>query len=577
MDSILTSLHFLYPYWLLLIPLLLLFFFVRQWIVLRRKKSLALQWDHFIDPQLQPYVLTGGAHNTDKPVVSHLSQWLWSIAALLAVIALAGPSLYKKQQPAYQLQQGLVIALDLSASMQVEDMKPNRLQRAKFKLIDLVQQRQEGQTGLVVFAAEAFSVSPLTTESTTLTAQIEQLTPDIMPAQGSRVDRAIEQAIQLLQQAGHATGDILLLTDGVANQKKAERAAKKAQAKHYTVSVIAFGTTIGGMIPRVDGGVIQDDQGERVISRLEPLSLEKIAEMGGGLYSEARVDNEDLELLMTYYKNNNALSVDNNSQQSLSTHVNEGIWLILPLIPLFLLVFRKGYLVLLLVIVSSQPQPVYAFEWAVWWQNDNQRAQQLFEQGSFAAAKQQFTDQHWQALSAYYQGDHQQAQQLFQTLDTAEAWYNQGTLLAKRGQFKEAVSALEIALQKQPEHQDAHYNLKLIQDHLLAQTVAAFDKQPTSRGDNVANKNKDNKQQKNQSRESEQQKNADNDQAQQQAQQLDKPKPSSATITPQQQQEQDDFSQQWLRSIPDDPSGLWRRKFKYQYQQRSQVEEKQRW
>ncbi len=560
------NIHFLYPYWLLLIPIWLLFLLLLFILQQRRKHQLAQHWDQFIDPQLQPYVLS----NKENHSIAGRGRWLWSVAIGLAIVALAGPSLHKKQQPAYQLEQGLVIALDLSTSMLSEDNKPSRMQRAKFKLIDLVHQRKEGQTGLVVFAAEAFSVSPLTTEMTTLTAQVEHLTPAAMPAQGSRVDRAIEQSIQLLKQAGLRTGHILLLTDGAANQEKAEAAAKKAQAAYYTVSIIAFGTTQGSLIPLSDGGVVKNRQGGQVISRLDPLSLKKIAQAGGGLYSEARTDNKDLKRLMDYYKKNSLLAYDKNktSKQRLYTSINDGIWLLLPLIPLFLLLFRQGYLLsLLLLVFIAQPQAVYAFEWGNLWLNNDQRAKRLFEQKDFAAAEKQFNNQHWQAVSAYQQDDYQRAQQLLKKADTAEDWYNKGTIFAKMGKLHEAVSALQLALKRQPSHEDARYNLKIIQDHLLTKRIALFDKENPQFAKKAAKNKEENKQQhtqEGQKKVTEQEK---------EKQQLSKQKSTDPTS----QQEQERFKQQWLRSIPDDPSGLWRRKFKQQYQQRGANDEEEHW
>jgi Ca-activated chloride channel family protein len=240
---------------------------------------------------------------------------------------------------------------------------------------------------------------------------------------------------------------------------------------------------------------------------------------------------------------------------------------LLPLIPLFLLLFRRGYLLaLLLLVFMGQPQPVYAFEWADLWLNDNQRAKQLFERKDFSAAEMRFTNSDWQAISAYQQGDYQRAQQLLGESDTGEDWYNKGTVFAKMGQLKEAVSALQLALKKQPNHEDAKYNLKIIQDHLLMQIVASFTEEKRQSTKKTANNKQENKQHENEG----QKKAIVQEKGKQQSS-----KQKSADVTNQQEQER--FKQQWLRSIPDDPSGLWRRKFKQQYQQRVANEESERW
>jgi Ca-activated chloride channel family protein len=271
---------------------------------------------------------------------------------------------------------------------------------------------------------------------------------------------------------------------------------------------------------------------------------------------------------MVHYKKNSLLAYDKNNKQQLYTSINDGIWLLLPLIPLFLLLFRQGYLLsLLLLVFITQPQAVYAFEWANLWLNDDQHAKRLFEQKDFSAAEQQFNSQHWQAISAYQQGDYQRAQRLLEKADTAEDWYNKGTIFAKMGKLHKAVSALQLALKKQPNHQDARYNLKIIQDHLLTQTVASFDKENPQLTKTAAKNKQESKQQHTQ-------------EGQKKATEQEKEKWQLSTqkpIDPTSQQEQERFKQQWLRSIPDDPSGLWRRKFKQQYQQRGKNDEEEHW
>ena len=199
-----AAFHFLYPqaFWLLLLLVPLWF-----WILRRRQQQSG--WQELIDPALAPFVLTGRERRQ-----SLFSLLVFSAIALLSILAMAGPAWEKKEVPVFRQQQALVIALDLSASMYAQDLSPNRLEQARFKVMDILQTRKGEQTGLVVFAGDAFPVSPLTDDIKTIEAQMKNLTPDIMPVQGGALGLAIERSMELLRQAGAKSGNILLITDG---------------------------------------------------------------------------------------------------------------------------------------------------------------------------------------------------------------------------------------------------------------------------------------------------------------------------------------------------------------------------
>ena len=174
--------HFIRPYWLfLLIPLLLIVIFFLQ---NRLSKS---NWEKICDPKLLPHLLI-----EKEGKQKHIPIYLLAIGGLLAIFALAGPTWERLPQPAFRDQSALVIALDLSRSMDANDIKPSRLIRARYKIADILKQRQEGQTALIVYAGEAFPVTPLTDDIDTITAQLSVLDTTIMPAQGSHADLAIK-------------------------------------------------------------------------------------------------------------------------------------------------------------------------------------------------------------------------------------------------------------------------------------------------------------------------------------------------------------------------------------------------
>ncbi|MGB5306892.1 MAG: VWA domain-containing protein, partial [Gammaproteobacteria bacterium] len=184
--------HFIQPLWLLaLLPLAFLLWQVSQ------HSSTNNPWRKVVDSRLLPLLMrdqrTG---NRQFPL------WLLASGWLLTVLALADPAWEQQPQPVMQTTTSRVIVLDLSRSMLAADLQPSRLLRARFKVEDILARADESQTGLVVFAGAAFSVTPLTRDADTLRAQLKALEPDIMPAQGSRADLGLLKAQELLQQAG---------------------------------------------------------------------------------------------------------------------------------------------------------------------------------------------------------------------------------------------------------------------------------------------------------------------------------------------------------------------------------------
>ncbi|MGM0416199.1 MAG: vWA domain-containing protein, partial [Thermodesulfobacteriota bacterium] len=197
-----TDFHFLRPLWLLVFPVLAL---LLLW--LRRRHAGATRgWAEVCDPHLLPHILVGsGAQRSPRGLLAMLT------ALALFSLALAGPAWERVEQPLFTRTSAVVILLDLSPSMDATDVKPSRLAQARLKITDLFQQRHEGYTALVVFAAQPYTVTPLTDDTRTIASQLESLDPDIMPVPGSDPALALEKGMQLLQQAGQDRGTLLLI------------------------------------------------------------------------------------------------------------------------------------------------------------------------------------------------------------------------------------------------------------------------------------------------------------------------------------------------------------------------------
>ncbi|MCB1828256.1 MAG: VWA domain-containing protein [Coxiellaceae bacterium] len=293
------------------------------------------QWRKVIDQHLLSHLAI--KNQTSRGVWSFLSL---TMALILAVFAAVGPSWQKNEVPGFEKIAPLVILLDLSPDMLAKDIKPNRLLRAKFKIIDLLKQRKGGQTALIAFTSEPFVVTPLTEDSKTVTNLLDVLQPDIMPVQGQDVSRALLQAQKMLHDTGETKGHVLLITNRVLSSKAID-AARKLHHEGTTVSVLGVGTTMGAPEVTADGALQKTPQGNVVMTRLTPQTLMKVAAAGGGRYEQVTTTSNDIDQL------SNVVSKTVNtkeSKQKIEMWRDEGHWFILGMLPLILFAFRRGYL-----------------------------------------------------------------------------------------------------------------------------------------------------------------------------------------------------------------------------------------
>ncbi len=464
MQNFIQDFHFLYPWWLLLLlPLALLL-----WQLRRYRGASGGEWNKVVDPRLQPYVIVRG-----ESVQQQRSWWLIALAGIIAITALAGPAWQKLPQPVHKLQSPLVILLDLSTSMYAQDLKPNRLTRARFELSDLLEARREGQTALIVFAGDAFAVTPLTQDNDTILAQVKALSPAIMPVPGSRADLALKSAEKLLEQGGVNSGDILLLTDGIPKPARAASIARGLAAKGFDLSIIGIGTENGAPIPLPGGGFLKDRQGTMIVAKLQMKQLRQVADAGNGIAIEATLDDSDLQQMLSRFTRHQSMAVSG-SENPLQAQLwrNEGIWLLLLLLPLAALSFRRGW-ALMLAFVILQPTPSHAVEWPQLWQDmwlrSDQQAQRALSSGKPQEAAQKFSDPASKGVANYLAKNYQQSIEDLQELKSVSSNYNRGNALARLKKYKEAIKAYDQALKEDKMHENAIYNRDLVKKELEKQ------------------------------------------------------------------------------------------------------------
>ena len=451
--SLLSAVHFLRPWWLL--ALLVLPLLAWWW---RSQAQRRNPWREVVDAHLLPHLLEGEAADRMRA----WPRWLALGAAALAIIALAGPGIGKDEQPLWQAQEPLVIALDLSSATLARDLPPSRLAQARAKLATLLRERAGGQVALVAFAGDAFTVAPLTEDAANIALFLDALAPGVMPEDGHRADRAIAWSQGLMRQAGFERGQILLLTDRADGTDIA--AAAKANAAGYRVSVLGLGTARGGVFDTPEG------LGQ---ARLDAPALRRLAAIGGGSYQSLSPGDGDLR----------ALGVLDTRQESGTTVRGQkvarwrdgGYWL-LPLVMLLCLpLFRRGgaFAVLLACAMLLPTAPASAqappAPGGSLWQRADQAEHARMQDG----------------IAAYQQKDYPRAIERFSTVGGAEGQYNLGNALAKAKRYDDAIAAYDRALALQPGMKDAAFNRNLVR---LAQKLPP---QQQGQGDKQDGKNRD--------------------------------------------------------------------------------------
>jgi Ca-activated chloride channel family protein len=579
--GVIENFHFLRPLLLLgLMPALVLI------LILRYFHSARTNWSRSIDPSLLPYLLDRNLQKGNKLPLYGLAL-LW----LLGIVAAAGPVWEELPVPVQQREDALVILADLSMSMYAEDLKPNRVTRLQRKILDSLNQRKsEGETGLIVYAGTAHTVTPLTDDIETISNLVPSLQPNIMPSQGSQPHTAVRLALELLANAQLPKAHLLLYTDGIEIADIQSITSELAGTQHR-LSVLGFGTDNGAPVPTGQMGYLRDENNAIVIPRLDRAPLQQLVSLTSGRYADAQLNDDDINYLLEEIILNEEENLRVIDDREFDTWYEAGPWLLLFVIPLAALAFRRGWLLVLFVTLPIfQPKTVYALNWKDLWQTKDQQGSDYYKAEQYHAAGEQFEDPQWRAMAHYRAGEYEKALSDLAGLNTPESNYNRGNTLAQMGLYQEAIDAYESTLSEIADHKDALRNKELVEK--LLEQQQQDEQQQQQDGDKQDNNQEEEEQQQDQQQQDQQQK---QDQQDQQNQQQEKEQNQDQNENKDQNEEQQDQDQQeeeeqnseeqqqdqqsptteeeqamqqWLMRIPDDPGELLRNKFRYQTQQR---------
>lgn len=452
------SFHFLRPEWLLAAPLIV----PLVWLA-RRSAAAASAWRRVCDPELFEHLVARERGRAPRwPLFALVAGWV------VSCVALAGPAWERLPQPSFASPTSTVLVLNLSRSMDATDVAPSRLGRARFELLDALAARGDERLGLVIFSEEPYTVTPLCDDPSVIAAQVPVLATNLMPGRGTRVDRAIDHASELLSRAGAVSGRIVVVTDGAGDDPSAAAdAASRAASAGHPVSVLAVGTEQGGPLPG-RRGFERDALGNPIVVKLDRAALEAVARAGHGRFAEARPDDVDLETVMPaveplpgFAGELSATSVRADSWRDM------GAWLLVVPLVLAPFAFRRGWASALALLAfcgipASAPAPARAAGLADWFSRPDQQGAKAFAEGRPADAAKLFEDPAWRAAALYRAQDYPGAAEALQDQKGPEDRYNLGNALARSGHLEEAIAAYDETLAAVPDHADARFNRDLV-------------------------------------------------------------------------------------------------------------------
>jgi Ca-activated chloride channel homolog len=277
-----------YLYGLYAIPLIVFFF----WYVARRRKN---QLYKFADTKLQAVIL---------PDYSRLKYWIkssmFTLAIVFLILAAADPQIGTGIENVKEKGIDAYICLDVSLSMTAQDIKPSRLEKAKYEINNLIQKLHGDRIGLIVFAGEAYVQFPLTTDYSAANLFLSAVSTNSVPEQGTAIASAINLATKSFDEKTNTEKAIVIITDGEDHQGDIMQAVKNATDKGIKIYAIGLGSTEGVPIPLYDKngqqiGYKKDQNGNVVLTKLDPSILQEITSAGNGKYFQGSNDEDQLD------------------------------------------------------------------------------------------------------------------------------------------------------------------------------------------------------------------------------------------------------------------------------------------
>ncbi len=414
----LSDFHFIRGYYLLLlIPIAAL------WWLIRPKPATEAKPPVGISPHLAAALQVG------KDETRHVQPIdVAMIIATLVALAASGPTWSRASNPLIADTAPLVIALKVTDSMESADLAPSRLDRAKFKIADLINERSGARTALIAYAGTPHRVAPLTEDANILRPLLEGLTPAVMPVEGDAATDALVLAQSILDDS-ETPGAVLFVLDDLDPSQVSEI--------NTSTTDIFFLT----MLP---------DSGR--ISQLDNIQGASVVPFSD--------DNRDIDRLQRQIQSAYTAALDEDDRLDWQ---DNGWILAWPAAMLSLLWFRKGWVIrwALLGIFVLPPSGARADGWRDWFLTPDQQGQIAMNQKRFGDAAELFEDPYHKGYAYLRDGQYPQASTIFAGLDTPEAAFAEGMARIRNREYRPAIAAFETALDRRPGWPEAQHNLEL--------------------------------------------------------------------------------------------------------------------
>ncbi|NRH28363.1 VWA domain-containing protein [Pseudomonas sp. MS19] len=452
MDIDLQAFHFLRPLWLLLIlpglglPVL--------W---SRRHDIGRQLQNVIAPHLLAVLVVSPDERRRLRAV-HLVAGIVCAGA----IAASGPT-WEQDRPGFLDDRApLILAVDLSPSMDASDIAPTRLAAVQAKLDDLVKRRAGSRTALIAYAGSAHLVLPATEDPDLLTTFVQALSTSLIQKPGHDVLGVIDEARRLLD-AEKTPATLVLITDG-ADPELNPQLKDHLQGLDLQVVVLAVGTEAGGAVRDGEGQILSDSSGRPVVADLDPAALKALADAADAPLGSLSLNDDDLDWIELHAQRHFQAVMDKDQQAHWK---DAGYWLSWPVLLLVLLTVRRGWRVhwlagLLLAVGLSMPVSlVKAAGLTDAFFTPDQQGRWAYEHQRYPQAAEHFADPYWKGVAAYQAADYDLALVSLAPVDTAFGLFYLGNSYVKLRRFPEAINAFEQALERQPDFPEARDNLAL--------------------------------------------------------------------------------------------------------------------
>jgi Ca-activated chloride channel family protein len=495
------------------------------------------------------------------------SRWLnpgnfTKVIAVLLLLLLMGPTWRQQPSPLSQDEAALVILLDVSSSMEQDDVQPSRLRRAKQKIADLLALRPDKKAALIVYAGSAHSVLTLTADQEILNQYLAAISPAVMPRAGKFPEYSLPLIEQTLRET-LAPATVVMFTDGLGSNSAAAF-ADYFESTGYQLLVVGVGT----------------DQQKEGLAPLERRSLEQLASETGGSYFDLTVDDADVRRINRKINSHYVIIED-----SALPWLDSGYVLVFPAMALFLMWFRRGWTLtwtwlLVPLLLAGSPGPAQAqalihaksgaeetapapenswapLQWfAELWFTGDQQGRLLMQMRDYRAAAAQFEDPMWKGLGYYYAEDFMLAAEYFSRSDSDDALFNEANARAHARDYVRAVQRYDRLLERNPDYPGAAQNRKRVQD-LIDEINRLSESQQQEAG--VSGEDKE----------------LDSDDAipAQGAQELTWEQAETIKLSAEDILEDPATSEMWLRSVQQDPADFLSIKFGMQLQRASDGQE----